>query len=518
MTSSKADSVELAQISLHEKLHHTTEEKETIQTDAVHTTSTRRPIHLGNFMLEINRKNRYEYSPRIFASFVVTIWLFVSFFLEGAVIQICIDSLILLFCVAIIIYSIRSGVAVKATANRLLGLPYKSVSDEFEFRFLQYYGLLFLFVVAYSTFISIIDEATDDIHKNPSKEGIFAQRSNTLARTRFGLDLQIFTRTWPLVVNGCLVLFSKHVRKDTLSEITEYRQRLMAKHQNLTVIQERIDETLKDWKKRQYPMNRKREFVILFVVILGTNYTGALYDWEIYNHRPSFFVVETIIFVLDALVGAAVLMSLHSVYLYYRLGWIVMAEFGRGLNATCMDDLIGWWEFRKFYSNCIVQAYLSSLSMCIGSVLIGCIIIIGFLIIDLIVSNLDFSNPDGHALADMAYLVVYCAYGLVFALLLINNATKYHDKQLSHVEMINRESIGLEMDNLYSNDEYALKSLKATTNMHLLDTLKHDITHNSHVMKVFGCLSLNSRFMILMRGSVVSVVIAVSSIIIRQNK
>eukprot|EP01083_Nonionella_stella_P116153 344960_1 len=184
---------------------------------------------------------------------------------------------------------------------------------------------------------------------------------------------------------------------------------------------------------------------------------------------------------------------MHTLYLHYTIVSMIMDELGVSIHCKDIDELIGWWELRKFYKNCVVPVYFASLDLIVGGLLIVCASLVIMIFSRIIIDNkIDLDN---------IIIAIWTSYFVAFTFLMLLNAANYNANQLSHVHMITKESMALQryaFDSNSTNDE----------KMHyIVDRMKDDIQENSHAMRAFG-IKIDATLMVVLRASIGTIGVA----------
>eukprot|EP01083_Nonionella_stella_P082302 227157_1 len=452
------------------------------------------------------KKTKAIYKHRLSMLMPFTILMFASFFVYiitiNPIIVLVYNGSVFLCCLLLLIYgNCIYKASLKQYINSLFGIPLPSHANGdgiFHFEERHYAGLWLLVIIIYTTLVSI-----------------FASIYHVVNETTW-IPLTVFTRVSALLMNALLlIIFYK--TEQCHPDVMVTKQSLFEKHKNVQQIDDKIHQRLKEWRDMKRFANRRKEYAAICFGVCCVSLPPAFYfgvlggwnnDWSDSNYHDwnIFFVI---IYLIDVPVFSSVLYFLRTISLHYKLGFIIMDELSFAINAESTADLIGWWQLREFYANCIVNRYTPSSS------------------------SLTTLSLVAVALLSMGLLYYLFAYGTIFweilpwlffvfleSFLFVSNAVKYLAKQLSHTKMINKEAMKLEINKWETSDtrkdiEYQLYHIQMQHQHYIICRMREDIERNSVAISVFG-IKMNHTFMSLLKTAAGSIVVAVVSAILRR--
>eukprot|EP01083_Nonionella_stella_P049828 132741_1 len=464
--------------------------------DANETSSTS-CVYLGNAMKDMKMRDKYTTHYRLYMVFPLTLLMMSSYLVcatantqytpecdLNATKKICLilfNGIIVSICIAVIIRGKVSNYSLAVYTNALFGLQSLNdlnESDSYDFSLRPYAGLFYLFCILYTAFMSMMHD-------------IFIPT----------VDVSMLSRMFPAVTTLIFLVLSKRVTCQ--AHIMKQKQLILTKHPFLTCIEHKIEEMAKESKSNQHLSNRKTELMAICIVVFCNTYiTTAVLDWDLWSYGVARIAATTIVYVADCVVMSCICFHLHTIISHYNMPSVIMEVFSSAVHCKDIDDLIGWWELREFYKNCIVQTYFSSLNLIIGACLNSSTVLVAVFFARIISSReMDLDN------FVIAEWTCYCV-AITFVLTL--NASRYYSNQLSHVDTVRREAMGLQ--------RYLMESYCDTTNdkcelMHyIVDQIKEDCESNPHAMRALG-VKIDAGLMLFLRASIVTMAVSLVSIL-----
>merc|ERR1719334_1454989 len=167
---------------------------------------------------------------------------------------------------------------------------------------------------------------------------------------------------------------------------------------------------------------------------------------------------------------------------------------------SAIDELMGWWELRRYYMRCIVQVYSRTLSPLIFAGIFGVIVL--SCIIFMFVAREDI-YPD---LWDCLIMVIIATFVLSLLLLTAQNAVNYHKLQLEHEFMLRERLMEIQRNEL--NGEYDIDERTSRLYPEIVMAMVYGIEKNHDAIHVLG-IKVDVNFMILLRSGASALAIAV---------
>eukprot|EP01083_Nonionella_stella_P155560 502654_1 len=453
------------------------------------------PICLGDGMENVDVSDTYKRNYRLYITMPLNILIIVLFFVCSTAdteftpqcalpaakksILVSIYALILLISLSIIIYgAFVSKHPLRLFTNDLFGVQSLSdltTDDPYDFSFRYNAGFACLLCLAYTSLIAMIDEIWI-----------------------ISVNLPLTSRALPVCITFMFLGVSKQITCQ--QQIMAKKQSILATYPHLKGIEAKMTQRLTEWKSRQYFTQRKKEFILLWLVIFCNNYFGiGVLDWFLWRQTWGVILVNTVIFMTDAVALAYILFTAHTIHHHYTLPSIIMKELGLSVDCKDIDELIGWWQLRKFYKHCVVQIYFASLNLIMGICLLLIITLSVVMFVRIVLDNkIDLDNLQ---------LGVWTCYIVGLSFGMISKAASYNKNQLSHVHMIRKESMALERYHMATDTTmHERESMR-----YIVAQMKEDIENNSDAMRALG-IKIDARLMLLLRASIGSIGVAIVSI------
>eukprot|EP01083_Nonionella_stella_P002206 6352_1 len=293
---------------------------------------------------------------------------------------------------------------------------------------------------------------------------------------------------------GCLIVtsFSIFCLLQTIeckAKIQEEREKIKAKYAHISEIVERINDRLDgEWRDSMKLSNRLFE---IFCVCAGCA-TFFVYEFTMSRQNiwhggyPADVLFIGCMYHLGEIVVASAFLLLFQTitYHYYDIFRCIMDELAAPINAQSPQDIVGWWELRKYYIHCVVSVYLPSYRLLMIGASTGTIMGAIFYFFDTMKVELSIA------------VIGYC---LTLVFTLTTQAVSYHAAQLSHLSTINKERLQFKMNGLngYGND------INERRVDEIMDLLVIDIKSNTHPISALG-VRLDANFMLFLRASVLT--------------
>eukprot|EP01083_Nonionella_stella_P071422 191816_1 len=441
-------------------------------------------LYLGN--QKKKSKEIYEFTYRLHMLTPFTILTAVSYALllsnyyPITIIVLVYNGCVFLCCLFVMFYGrFIYKHSLKQCANELFGIRIPADANNeniFYFEERHYAGLWLLMVISYTTCLSII------------------QSTLAILRICAWLPLTVYTRLSALVLNLVFLILYRTVKCHP--QIMVQKESILTKYKKIQKIDAKIHQRLLKWRNDKRFTNRKLEYAAICIVVCWTNVIWATWGWGLWD-QGALSVLWTIIYLIDIIVFSYIPYSMHTLYLHCKLGSIIMEELGLPINSESVTELVGWWQLRKFYSNCIVNHYTTALPLGIGLLLLAAAVLIMFLF----VHTIDWTNGTIYW-RFMIDFVQWLCWVLLLAFLLVSNAVKYLGNQLSHSNMINEESVALETKNWKSNTpKDIVYQIEMQHKHYIIDGIVKNIERDSVAISVFG-IKMNHTFMSVLKTAV----------------
>eukprot|EP01083_Nonionella_stella_P127840 387258_1 len=272
------------------------------------------------------------------------------------------------------------------------------------------------------------------------------------------------------------------------------RDKIEAKYANTAAIVERIDQRLKsEWRDSKKITNRRFEISFICTLILAFSvyeFTTSRQNIWHGGYPADVVLIGCILHLGDCVVVSGFFCLFQTVaFHHYHFFWHIMDELAAPINAQSAQDIVGWWELRKYYIHCVVSVYLPTYRLCMLCASTGCIVL-----------AISYFNGGIGAILSICLIAYFTS--MVFAL--TTQAVRYHGAQLSHLSTLNKERLQFKMNGAIG---YAKDDEHEGWVYEIMDLIAIDIQRNTHPISVLG-VRLDTNFMLFLRASAVTLCFA----------
>ena len=247
---------------------------------------------------------------------------------------------------------------------------------------------------------------------------------------------------------------------------------------------------LNEWKESKSYKNRIWEVIITYLVFLSFHVIvygiirNDIFDSDL-DLDMIYIIFCLYLYITESAMIASIAFTVIELLYHYQFASFILNLLGQQFEAENIEDIVSWWQLRKFYLECIIDIYGKGVEGWVGNGLIGFAILSAF----------GFLWSD----APESLLVKWVFYGfaiavMIFTLFLTSEAVSVYTAQLSHVFTLKRERL-------------RLKCIDYNDDMEIFDEILDDVTENTKPMKVFG-LKMVPEFMIFLQTTAITVALA----------
>jgi len=174
-----------------------------------------------------------------------------------------------------------------------------------------------------------------------------------------------------------------------------------------------------------------------------------------------------------------------------------------------IDEVMGWWEIRQYYTECIIQLYSWSIRPLIGISLLT-VIIVFCIIFEFII---DSGNDDD--LWDCLIMIIFVLFVLDFLLLMVKNAVNYNTKQMAHLTVMHHRLVEVQRNEL---DGHYVTLNEKTSRLYpeIVQSIMEDLKMNCNGIRVFG-IKMNVHFMIFLRSCISALLLGIVIALVRHR-
>eukprot|EP01084_Bolivina_argentea_P044222 81407_1 len=467
-------------------------------------------VFLWNVMkrTDFRNDNKYQYHTKVLFLVAIEVIMGVPFFIQhGATVSIVMYLLMIAFCIVALMFAKCKAQDLNGTIskiNDILDIPNENDEGLYDIN-RKYYGVaLILFTALYSLHLIIYEIWGGDMLFHATWTGYWIPGCWAI---------------W-ICVNCYFVIDKKHKKKINNEKIKLLNRYKQPKHDNnhkIKQIDENVTKRLEEWKKTKNANMRKNEIiaVVCFVVVLRfvvmNTFNGTWLDILInddistINNVPIlYFIFSVYTNIIDTIIMSYCFYCIQTRTIYdYLFIWVITDEMSRFMDSDPdeINDIIAWWELRKYYSCCVINSFVIGFNKLIFVCLLFCFTAIIWMILTFQVGQYQ-------------WVIINCIMVLYFGILSFKTTTicvRYHNAQLSHISTLNRIKLLFQINHVEhfnTNDDTNIYKYKMEAAQGIFDIIEKDILTTSKPLSILG-VRMNNNFMLFLRGTVIAFTIAV---------
>eukprot|EP01083_Nonionella_stella_P009700 27801_1 len=410
--------------------------------------------------------------------------------------------IVLLICIGLIVYGIYfSDQSWDTFLHKTMRIGDDVYQDILLMNLGNKAGVITVFVFIYgSVSILLLELLYSNILYDASKCEDAAHKTECIA------VYSTFSQSYPLGWAVFLMCWFRQVKCS--SEIKKMKHVILYKYKSAKLIDERIASGfLSKWQDSKQWRSRRWLFIILFVfsvsILVWTQLSIRHGTTSIEFNKPLDYVsivICCVFYLFDASVWTVFIGCALWITNHYEFPYAIMMGLLSPINANEADDIIAWWELRKFYIDVIGNIYGFTLELAIFCALLGdCIGAV------YVVTTLNVVNTGVTILYTVGLLMTI---GITFSL--VANAVSFHKVQLLHAGTMNKEKIRLSRVLFYDDDQNGSRQ-KNEILLNIIDFVMSDIKVNSVPIHVLG-VGMDQNFMLFLRATFVTFIILFLSV------
>ena len=259
------------------------------------------------------------------------------------------------------------------------------------------------------------------------------------------------------------------------------------------------------WKNKMLLENRVLEIIVtgivcfLFHVVIYGWFRNNIFQPHFLNLNPLHIVACFWFYLMDSIMLQIGVSILFQIVYHYQFPSKILEYLTLQFKSDNINDIVSWWQLRKYYIECIIDIYGSGVESVIGLGLLG------FVSLSIAAFTWDKSNDD-------RLLVVEIFYGfailiVTFTLSLTTSAVKVYTGQLGHIYTLNKERLRLEYIECDHINKYE----------NIFQRIVKDVKDNVKPMMVFG-VKMVPEFLIFLKTTAVAVFIAAIRLYVFKDK
>ena len=436
--------------------------------------------HSGGYTLGLIERNQYEehFTTKVHKSYEVyvhytqirLIYVWILAILTGifgnpqlipGITQIAIVvvfSLITAFCsIIFLLWICRRKMSICEFINNAFGIPHpskeygeKDVDKLFDFdrRVWGFWFWLFVFFCSINNlFLHTV------FYLSPSD----LDRCKTIGQLRRSTDIFVgkcavnksTVAQFYVFITAICVIFPSYYKINRLY-VTDMNKYLNGNNDNLltpkiTKLKEYIQNKLvTEWSKTKSKANRKLEIFLT----LGISFAFHFVIYGIYRNHVFDIEVEwyyifmcIYLYIVESMMLFVLIYNVIQTLKHYQFPSYILNLLSYQFNANNIEDIICWWQLRKYYLECIIDIYGQGITGWIGA---GIMSTLGLAVFVFTERKWNEVTPN-----DDTSILIWIGYGVILVVMLLtlslaSAAVDVYRNQLSHIHTLNKEKLRLE--------------------------------------------------------------------------
>lgn len=253
---------------------------------------------------------------------------------------------------------------------------------------------------------------------------------------------------------------------------------------------------LEEWRASKRFGNRWMELITIFIVFMVYHIGSFSVRLSVFSGiYPGGVIFLCIVYnTMDSIVMTFAIALVHTTLRHYRFPQVIMAALSDKIKITGIEDVVGWWELRNYYNDCVIALYTTKLSLFIFGTLAGTTgIFVGLI-------NVWSSTP----ISFRALFISWALYVLFATLIAVSRAVGYHNALLGHSDIINKFQFQLQVNKYlpyYQDDK----------EKELIDNVIARISYDVEKSPPISVLEvkMNDNFMLFLRATAITVILGI---------